>query len=241
VRRASKLPLVARATAHTQQEETQLRARARFGASRSARGHAAAPPAPFASAGGLTTEFVDELAHWLVEHQPISLALNVPYDTALRLFDRTALVVNTVGYPHENRPAYTCQARPQDSECFGEFPPRRDLTKYTKFPVHIPSSTAGYHASYTRAHLRQLAQRALPPSVAYCAPLLDAATSEETRGYCVAILEYLVEATAVNPKRGKSGPSEPSTIPPRHPPSPPLPHFVRMRKTRELELGPVEM
>jgi hypothetical protein len=64
-------------------------------------------------AGGLTAAFVDELAHWLVKHQPISLALNVPYDIALRLFDRTALVVNTVGYPEKNRPAYTCQARPQ--------------------------------------------------------------------------------------------------------------------------------
>lgn len=50
---------------------------------------------------------VDRLAQWLVRNQPISLAINGDIELARELFEKTALVVYTVG-TLEN-PALTCQ------------------------------------------------------------------------------------------------------------------------------------
>lgn len=91
-------------------------------------------------------EFTDELSRWLVREQPITLAVNdddPEFQLALKLFERTCQVVYSVGTTEQ--PALSCQARPQEAEVFGEFAPRRELEKYTKFPVVVPSSTPGYH------------------------------------------------------------------------------------------------
>jgi len=153
---------------------------------------------------GYTDEFVHDLCKWLNTRQPISCALNVPIPLALRIFDGSGLVVNTLGYPDEGQPAYTCQARPQDGECFGEFPPRASLTEHTKFPVHIPSATAGYNSSYNTQYLSTKAT--VPKEVAWLQPLVDVAHSPVGKGYLVELLEYLVDACQQNPKRGKTGP-----------------------------------
>jgi hypothetical protein len=82
---------------------------------------------------------VDSLSQWLVRNQPISLAMNTvggDMGYARSLFEKTSQVVYTVGHP--GAPALTCQARPQEGEIFGEFPVRRDLAKYTRYPVFVP-------------------------------------------------------------------------------------------------------
>ena len=72
---------------------------------------------------------ITELSKWLIRHQPISMAVNAKrsqvFDLGLTLWENTALVVNTIGSTDkcDAPPAMTCQARPQDAECFGEFPP----------------------------------------------------------------------------------------------------------------------
>ena len=103
-------------------------------------------------------------------------------------------------------PALTCQARPQDGEVFGEFPPRRELPTHTKYPVLVPTPTPAYNAAYARAHLaakgRGWAGGGLP---AEAAALAAAVESDEVRGYLRTLGEYLADATAINPKRGAGG------------------------------------
>ncbi|GAB5363891.1 hypothetical protein AAMO2058_000922200 [Amorphochlora amoebiformis] len=58
------------------------------------------------------SKFIDSLNDWLIEKQPISLAINgdsQPFNLARKLFEETALVVYTVGSPEA--PALTAQVR----------------------------------------------------------------------------------------------------------------------------------
>jgi hypothetical protein len=146
---------------------------------------------------------ITELAAWLNTHQPISLAVNgatkeQAMTVGLDLFERTGLVVNTIGTVEY--PAMSCQARPQEAEVFGEFPPRRLLTKYTKFPVVVPSSTPSYDASYTTDYLQQQGQVSVTSPIVQT--LIQDVTDDAVRGYCITLWQYLQDATAENPKRG---------------------------------------
>jgi len=114
---------------------------------------------------------------------------------ARSLFEQTGQVVYTVG--REGAPALTCQARPQEGEIFGEFPVRKELKNYTKYPVLIPSPTAAYNCHYTAEHLATAAERAAPADLSYAAGLLDDLSSPAVKGFCVLLMEYLVDASGV--------------------------------------------
>ena len=138
--------------------------------------------------------FIDQLANWLNAEQPIPLAINGDsaadgYPLASALFEQTALVVYSVGAP--GNPALTCQARPQEAEVFGEFPPRHELGLYTKFPVVVPSATPGYSAHYTDGHLEVEAGRG---TVVCGVPVTAFADDPRTRGYLSIMVEYFEEA-----------------------------------------------
>jgi hypothetical protein len=117
----------------------------------------------------------------------------------LALWERTGMVVNTIGTPE--KPAMTCQARPQEAEVFGEFPPRRLLQKYTKYPVVVPSSTPAYDSAYTEAYLQEQSQKTFNNDTKIESFLKDI-NDDKVRGYCVTLVEYLMDATKENPKRG---------------------------------------
>jgi len=143
---------------------------------------------------------VSDLSNWLNIHQPISLAVNgkeMPFELFNKLFERTALVVYTVGC--ESTPALTAQARPQDGEIFGEFPPRHELSMYTKFPMVIPSAP-GYHSLYNPDHLKAKAKETFP--MRKLADLVNKLTDDKARGYCQVLAEYLIDATQESPKVG---------------------------------------
>jgi hypothetical protein len=148
---------------------------------------------------------MDEIAAWLNTHQPISLAMNAnskqaALDFGLKLFEKTGMVVNTIGWG--DQPAMTCQARPQEAEVFGEFPPRRFLSQYTKYPVVVPSSTPSYDTSYAHAYLESRSKEDSSIQLAEIQPLLDSVSEDLVKGYCVILLDYLKDATQNNPKRG---------------------------------------
>lgn len=155
----------------------------------------------------LDPDVLQELFVWLNQKQPISLAMNCGYETALDLFENTAIVVYTVGDMSKNKPALTCQARPQEGECFGEFPPRRELEDVTAFPVIIPSSTPGYNSSYCPTFLQSHGAGAveswgLPPALGACSEILGLCSCALAKGYCRILMEYLADATADGPRRG---------------------------------------
>uniref|UniRef100_A0A7S1FIU0 Uncharacterized protein n=1 Tax=Noctiluca scintillans TaxID=2966 RepID=A0A7S1FIU0_NOCSC len=148
---------------------------------------------------GDLSDSVDGLSRWLVRNQPISLAVNTvggDLTHARKLFEQTGQVVYTIGY--EGNPALTVQARPQEGEVFGEFPVRRDLGKYTRYPVVVPSPTPAYNSTYEPSFLEEAARRAPPASLAYASTLLDLMKSPHSKGYCVLVMEYLADAVGVH-------------------------------------------
>jgi hypothetical protein len=142
---------------------------------------------------GLESEaFVDRLAAWLNTHQPISFSVNGSLELGRKVWERSGVVVFTSGTLES--PALSCQARPQDGECFGELPPRLQLTAHTRFPMLVPTPTAAYNACYTHEFLEARAHEALPPALGYLAPLLHGIEDRLARGFCLAILDYLSDA-----------------------------------------------
>lgn len=147
-------------------------------------------------------ELIHKLAEWLNRNQPISVAImgktrDEAIDIGLKLWSETGVVVFSIGTP--DSPAMTCQARPQEAEIFGEFPPRSSLNTFTKFPVIIPSSTPSYGSTYTHSYLQQQAARSFDGQAG---SFLSEITDTYIRGYCVTLLDYLINSMAQNPKRG---------------------------------------
>lgn len=144
-------------------------------------------------------EYIKEVSDWLNTNQPISLVVNgndveQASEIMIRLFETTSLVVYSLGTV--DNPALTAQARPQDAEVFGEFPPRRQLTEYTKFPVIVPSSTPGYNSHYSHAFLAKKAKKEVDLAVAQ--PLLDALSDPSVLGYSKLLIEFLQDSCGAN-------------------------------------------
>eukprot|EP00040_Diaphanoeca_grandis_P031008 m.184694 g.184694 ORF g.184694 m.184694 type:complete len:736 (+) comp32203_c1_seq1:199-2406(+) len=146
----------------------------------------------------LSDKFCDDLSEWLVTEQPITLSINrddpeAGYPLTSKLFEKTCQVVYSVGTAE--CPSLTCQARPQDGEIFGEFPPRHELSKYTKFPVIVPSPTPGYNSVYSETHLRE---QSLQPALCKTEETLRSlCTTPSANGYIHLITAYLKDAAGV--------------------------------------------
>lgn len=151
---------------------------------------------------------IKALSRWLIQHQPISLAVNAKrshvLDVGRNLFENTSLVVNTLGSTDKDDcpPAMTCQARPQEAECFGEFPPRKTMREFTEFPVIIPSSTPSYDTCYQSSYLETLSVDDLEQCPKFVSDWLSDISDKAMFGYCIELLRYLHDATRENPKRG---------------------------------------
>lgn len=154
------------------------------------------------------TERLNQLANWLNENQPISMAVNGPRNEAIslgiKLWEKTSLVVNTIGSSShvDMPPALTCQARPQEGEIFGELPPRNSLDQNTTFPVIIPSSNPSYGAVYSNDYLQTRGAVLSDYIIKSTKSLLEAIQDDTVRGYCILLIEYLQNVARLNPKRG---------------------------------------
>ena len=96
----------------------------------------------------------------------------------------------SVGAP--GNPALTCQARPQDGEIFGEFPPRRNMTTYTKAPTIVPSSTPSCNSTYDEAYLIEVDSFSeLETRNAGLAPLLALAGNSDRHLWRLRLMFYL--------------------------------------------------
>jgi len=138
---------------------------------------------------------------WLNHHQPITNAINgkeMPFELFNFVFEHTALVVYTVG--NSANPALTVAAKPQDGEIFGEFPPRHELNRYTKFPMVVPSPGPGYHSVYEESYLKKQAEKRFP--ISCMEGLVTAVKDKNVRGYCQVIADYLVDACSNTPIKG---------------------------------------
>jgi len=142
-----------------------------------------------------------ELSKWLLKHQPITTVFNgkeMPFELLNFVFEHTALVVYTIG--NSEKPALTVAAKPQDGEVFGEFPPRHELNRYTKFPMVVPSPSPAYHAVYQNSFLQKQANKQFP--ISCMSGLVDKVTNKAVRGYCQVIGDYLVDACSQTPIKG---------------------------------------
>jgi len=139
-----------------------------------------------------TDDFVDKLSDWLVKTGPITLAVNDDDPTlAVKFFEKSSLTVYNIGT--STKPALNVSALPQESEAFGEFPDRSQMTKYTKFPVIVPSPTPAYHAHYTAQYLQKKA--GAEKLTGDLGVLQDSVGSTEAKGYLRELYDFLVEAT----------------------------------------------
>ncbi len=89
---------------------------------------------------------LEELAKWLIFHQPILFLVNAlpswVFYLGRDLFEITLLVVTTIGYTDKDDAplALTCKARPQEAECFVKFLLWKTMAKFTEYLMIIPSS-----------------------------------------------------------------------------------------------------
>lgn len=148
----------------------------------------------------LDDAFLTDLAAWCNREQPISLAVNTADigGVGKTLFENTSLIVYTVGRP-DGKVALTAQARPQDGEIFGEVPPRRQLGRVSRFPVHVPTSTPGYNSSYTPDFLAaqgtdKFDTWGLPSELSKLKVIAQRVKDPVRRGYCRQLLSYLADA-----------------------------------------------
>ena len=70
------------------------------------------------------------------------------WDLKRRFFEGTGLVVYTFGTKAKGY-ALTAQARPQDGEVFGEFPPRKDFDKVSRYPMMNPLPCSTWNSVFS--------------------------------------------------------------------------------------------
>ena len=130
-----------------------------------------------------------------------SLAVNDDsWDLKRRFFEGTGLCVYTFGTKAKGY-ALTAQARPQDGEVFGEFPPRKTLDDVSRYPMLNPVPCSTWNTVFSDEYLIQHSKdRVIDPKVGgMVESIMNKIESPQFRGYAQLITEYLSDSCANNP------------------------------------------
>jgi len=97
--------------------------------------------------------------------------------------------------------ALTAQARPQDGEVFGEFPPRKTLDDVSRYPMLNPVPCSTWNTVFSDEYLIQHSKdRVIDPKVGgMVESIMNKIESPQFRGYAQLITEYLSDSCASNP------------------------------------------
>mmetsp|Transcript_77244 Transcript_77244/g.218439 ORF Transcript_77244/g.218439 Transcript_77244/m.218439 type:complete len:506 (+) Transcript_77244:99-1616(+) len=141
---------------------------------------------------------VGELIAWLNNEQPITLAVNDDgWDLKHKFFESTGLVVYTFG-TKEKGYGLTAQARPQDGEIFGEFPPRKGFEAISRYPMLNPLPCSAWNTVLTAEHLLGYAEKGSGAPAA-AKSIVGAIEDPKYKGYANLLVEYLTDSCASNP------------------------------------------
>ena len=122
------------------------------------------------------------------------------WDLKRRFFEATGLVVYTFGTKAKGY-ALTAQARPQDGEIFGEFPPRKDLDLVSRYPMMNPLPCSAWNTVFAEEYLiahgkDKVSDANVNPRVK---SLVDKIENSAYKGYAHLLVEYLTDACTHNP------------------------------------------
>ena len=129
------------------------------------------------------------------------------WDLKRRFFEGTGLCVYTFGTKATGY-ALTAQARPQDGEIFGEFPPRKSMDTFSRYPMlnPLPCSTWNTVISedYLVEHSKDVSKIAnIAISNAKVGGMVESIVNKiedpKYRGYAQLIAEYLADSCVSNP------------------------------------------
>ena len=119
------------------------------------------------------------------------------WDLKRRFFEATGLVVYTFGTKAKGY-ALTAQARPQDGEVFGEFPPRKDLEKVSRYPMLNPVPCSTWNTVFSDVFLIMNGND-LTNASQTVKNIADKMESYQFKGYARLISEYITDACEHNP------------------------------------------
>ena len=122
------------------------------------------------------------------------------WDLKRRFFEATGLCVYTFGTKAKGY-ALTAQARPQDGEIFGEFPPRKNLNAVSRYPMMNPLPCSAWNTVFSDEYLVQHSKET--EVVANVGGMVESITDKienpKYKGYAQLLVEYLADACANNP------------------------------------------
>ena len=131
----------------------------------------------------------------------LSLAVNDDsWDLKRRFFEGTGLCVYTFGTKSKGY-ALTAQARPQDGEVFGEFPPRKDMNTVSRYPMLNPLPCSTWNTVFSEDYLvHRSKDREIDANVGdIVEEVMNRIKDPKFKGYAQIIAEYLSDACGSNP------------------------------------------
>lgn len=122
------------------------------------------------------------------------------WDLKRRFFEATGLCVYTFGTKATGY-ALTAQARPQDGEIFGEFPPRKTMDTFSRYPMMNPLPCSSWNTVFSENYLAEHSKdREIDPIVGgMVESIMNKIEDAKYRGYAQLIAEYLSDSCSNNP------------------------------------------